>query len=157
MRGKASDFQIAAFVKRITPAYAGKRRYKAVFQTVSRDHPRLCGEKITAPTTQKDQSGSPPPMRGKATGTPDFQQYSGITPAYAGKSQMMIRCTRLFRDHPRLCGEKYADREPPTTAMGSPPPMRGKGSGTAVSRRSFRITPAYAGKRFGNSGFTTFF
>ena len=45
-------------------------------------------------------------MRGKATGTPDFQQYSGITPAYAGKSVTENFTHLLLWDHPRLCGEK---------------------------------------------------
>ena len=45
-------------------------------------------------------------MRGKATGTPDFPQYSGITPAYAGKSTGLVFDTWNIVDHPRLCGEK---------------------------------------------------
>ena len=50
--------------------------------------------------------GSPPRMRGKAcllaTGLHDL----GITPAYAGKSNMFIDYTASARDHPRVCGEK---------------------------------------------------
>ena len=31
--------------------------------------------------------------------------------------------------------------------IGSPPPMRGKGSKSSVDAGKYRITPAYAGKR----------
>ena len=45
MRGKeASDGQIGQ-VKRITPAYAGKRRHKPTDKSDDEDHPRVCGEK----------------------------------------------------------------------------------------------------------------
>ena len=46
-------------------------------------------------------------MRGKVA---DFFHRAGklrITPAYAGKSFATIRSEAPFRDHPRLCGEKY--------------------------------------------------
>ena len=46
MRGKAFWGIHIVICQGITPAYAGKRRYKVVFRTVSRDHPRLCGEKV---------------------------------------------------------------------------------------------------------------
>ena len=45
MRGKEMRLSSGTLYRRITPAYAGKRYCKVVFQTVSRDHPRLCGEK----------------------------------------------------------------------------------------------------------------
>ncbi len=33
-----------------------------------RDHPRVCGEKLTAARTTVENIGSPPRMRGKASG-----------------------------------------------------------------------------------------
>ena len=56
--------------------------------------------------------------------------------------------TRAFdQDHPRLCGEKYLAYDKTVPADGSPPPMRGKGTGDATIFQRCRITPAYAGKR----------
>ena len=50
------------------------------------DHPRVCGEKLRAVV---------------------FGNYSeGITPAYAGKSKLLIIHSKQLRDHPRVCGEK---------------------------------------------------
>ena len=54
------------------------------------------------------QVGSPPPMRGKV-GLGTFEAYrSGITPAYAGKSLGCFFSSLIDKDHPRLCGEKWA-------------------------------------------------
>ena len=51
------------------------------------------------------------------------------------------------KDHPRLCGEKPLFAGVFQQIQGSPPPMRGKGVSVAFAKCSFRITPAYAGKR----------
>ena len=108
-------------------------------------------------------------MRGKATGTPDFPQYSGITPAYAGKRNRKRVCPAFCRDHPRLCGEKgnrkrvcpafcritpaYAGKSEERycqgcDVIGSPPPMRGKVLDLLEDLCAVGITPAYAGKSF---------
>ena len=88
------------------PPMRGKGSYG--YQTLSpcRDHPRLCGEKVLLAPLTKRALGSPPPMRGKALRRQSACRSRGITPAYAGKSADCMRCKRLVRDHPRLCGEK---------------------------------------------------
>ena len=70
------------------------------------DHPRLCGEK---PST-----------------IPKSINFTGITPAYAGKSAAPLGTDQMRRDHPRLCGEKAFKVPERSTKVGSPPPMRGK-------------------------------
>ena len=45
-------------------------------------------------------------MRGKAARTLIHNDIIGITPAYAGKSLSGLSVRLLYRDHPRLCGEK---------------------------------------------------
>ena len=65
-------------------------------------------------------------MRGKVPAQQAEVLFSGITPAYAGKSARGCRSLRSLRDHPRLCGEKFV--------------------GHQKADRRFRITPAYAGK-----------
>ena len=47
-------------------------------------------------------------MRGKGQCYRDSSIVAGITPAYAGKSSVGSSHTSQGRDHPRLCGEKYA-------------------------------------------------
>ena len=69
-------------------------------------------------------------MRGKASGSfGDYAKFR-ITPAYAGKSDIVTFCEFVIKDHPRLCGEKFY----------------------VIYRYFFmgRITPAYAGKSFYN-------
>ena len=106
-------------------------------------------------------------MRGKESYKLVDVGKDGITPAYAGKSWthdsfcLLIEdhprlCGEKFifkllnsvhnQDHPRLCGEKYSNIETCVSNMGSPPPMRGKGTFIEYGNVKFRITPAYAGK-----------
>ena len=86
-------------------------------------------------------------MRGKESDDGQRKTIGRITPAYAGKSSGS-RCQPLSnRDHPRLCGEKGISGTLAGTGAGSPPPMRGKGFLPPEPRSSYRITPAYAGKR----------
>ena len=134
-------------LQRITPAYAGKSETKGTNTVTNKDHPRLCGEKITAPTTQKDQLGSPPPMRGKDDLRHGRFQRQGITPAYAGKRHRRRTNVQQDQDHPRLCGEKEQRAARISETLGSPPPMRGKGASWKCLIDCKGITPAYAGKR----------
>ena len=88
-------------------------------------------------------------MRGKVQLFPQVPQWTGITPAYAGKSFRKTAVRHAIKDHPRLCGEKASEVSSVLFSTGSPPPMRGK-----VMHRKFQlpadgITPAYAGKRSG--------
>ena len=86
-------------------------------------------------------------MRGKVTTMLANIDTVRITPAYAGKSYNGITVQGDTKDHPRLCGEKFVHSQKHSTVIGSPPPMRGKGSFTSIFFIINRITPAYAGKR----------
>ena len=85
-------------------------------------------------------------MRGKGSGKKFLTFRTRITPAYAGKRCHCICGGNRAEDHPRLCGEKLKRIASSSLALGSPPPMRGKGQHRKKSTRSRRITPAYAGK-----------
>ena len=126
MRGKESKVQKSDGIRRITPAYAGKRFFRCSAMHHRRDHPRLCGEKVGYLLIADIHRGSPPPMRGK--GRLRFSGFgaSGITPAYAGKSTSFRQLPYSCQDHPRLCGEKFSNFHSLEFAPGSPPPMRGK-------------------------------
>ena len=106
VRGKPPLAPQPAQPSRITPARAGKTSRPASSSSVSRDHPRACGE------NKPRHHASPRPLR--------------ITPARAGKTQ-----TRRYRglsatDHPRACGENCGGRVRAATCVGSPPRVRGK-------------------------------
>ena len=66
-------------------------------------------------------------MRGKGIASDVPAVSAGITPAYAGKSFSVKICLFGNKDHPRLCGEKFSERN--------------------LLQRKQGITPAYAGKR----------
>ena len=51
-----------------------------------------------------------------------------------------------MRDHPRVCGEKYACIDCGAEYVGSPPRVRGKVSYSPQAEHIHRITPACAGK-----------
>ena len=65
MRGKVRTVSTLTVRQRITPAYAGKSLNFVLLYSLTRDHPRLCGEKAKYGITEDTLKGSPPPMRGK--------------------------------------------------------------------------------------------
>ena len=65
MRGKVQYGTGVKKVQGITPAYAGKSYTLHEVSAPDGDHPRLCGEKPVRNASEKKESGSPPPMRGK--------------------------------------------------------------------------------------------
>ena len=153
----------------ITPAYAGKSyrllkvfvskpgspprmRGKVLFCPLScfqfKDHPRVCGEKISGTTLITTQQGSPPRMRGKAASGFLSALVCRITPAYAGKRYRNARSGQYQRDHPRVCGEKAFMAFCRNCAVGSPPRMRGKVCFLGCISVLTGITPAYAGKSY---------
>ncbi len=70
-------------------------------------------------------------MRGKGLVDRAAVIIKGITPAYAGKSNAIVEGIKNLPDHPRLCGEKVYRPRLPFLPPGSPPPMRGKASGSS--------------------------
>ena len=108
MRGKEPLSACAACPCRITPAYAGKSETPFQEHTAGWDHPRVCGEKFSGKTSNTFHPGSPPRMRGKGHDRQPRGRAAGITPAYAGKSITIERFNNSTRDHPRVCGEKFA-------------------------------------------------
>ena len=90
MRGKVKISNDGYVTFRITPAYAGKSYCVIISYFGYRDHPRLCGEKISGFAVILIVLGSPPPMRGKGRGKTCQLWRLGITPAYAGKSPYLV-------------------------------------------------------------------
>lgn len=65
MRGKLFEPPHLAYHYRITPADAGKTDRVGACRENDWDHPRGCGENIYPEYGLKDETGSPPRMRGK--------------------------------------------------------------------------------------------
>ena len=149
MRGKDHFDVKGQFRCGITPAYAGKRHNDRNGQVTEKDHPRVCGEKSRSGLNLPRSWGSPPRMRGKGEVLHLRKKESGITPAYAGKSQKLACRGRPWEDHPRVCGEKTDFLLSVHLFPGSPPRMRGKVFYFLLSIFRLGITPAYAGKREG--------
>ena len=113
---------------RITPACAGKSLFYLGTCRLTKDHPRVCGEK-----RRPDRRGSPS---------------KGITPACAGKSDTLAVLLEFSQDHPRVCGEKATAVNDDAASPGSPPRVRGKGYSDDTFDKANGITPACAGKSF---------
>ena len=147
MRGRAASRLRPGAAERITPAYAGKRTLRRCTTGFLRDHPRVCGEELSAIGGMYYELGSPPRMRGRVIRGLATRITSGITPAYAGKSYTRTCYAYNVRDHPRVCGEESSPTSSHRKDQGSPPRMRGRVYAERHKDHYTGITPAYAGKR----------
>ncbi len=91
--------------QRIIPACAGSTNYDVNMVAKSRDHPRMCGEHITSNPYRTFSMGSSPHVRGALGGVVHLLKQFGIIPACAGSTRTPRRRKRVYRDHPRMCGE----------------------------------------------------
>ena len=152
MRGKVLEAELVLDGDGITPAHAGKRSTASATTSQNRDHPRMCGEKGLPTLRYSPQSGSPPHVRGKGWFIKRAARATRITPACAGKSFIVLSEGMIFRDYPRVCGEKRRHTDGVGVAKGSPPHMRGKAGSRKQGKRAAGITPACAGKSPEESG-----
>ena len=146
VRGKGGAGKSQCNREGITPACAGKSPKPNPPAQAHKDHPRVCGEKPPFVNQAAVLLGSPPRVRGKALHVTDCGAKPGITPACAGKSNIIPHHNILSPDHPRVCGEKIILANSALTCMGSPPRVRGKVWKCGLQAPSERITPACAGK-----------
>ena len=82
----------------------------------------------------------------KACGAGPVVAREGITPAWAGKRVITGNLLFVFRDHPRVGGEKGGLALVHATIVGSPPRRRGKAGLFQIVNVGLGITPAQAGK-----------
>ena len=155
VRGKVLVTDRAGDIRRITPAYAGKRCSGSRRTGWPKDHPRTCGEKPHHSAAALSRSGSPPHVRGKVQIGHLIKVCLRITPACAGKRCSGSRRTGWPKDHPRMCGEKTRYRRSALVTVGSPPHVRGKDLIPALCCVVPGITPACAGKSQGLNIFHT--
>ena len=146
MRGKPHRVKAVVKRQRITPAHAGKTTAQRFRRCVETDHPRACGENSSCSGIGLLLIGSPPRMRGKPRKDRHLVLVARITPAHAGKTDSGNYRQSSGADHPRACGENSSALLALSSALGSPPRMRGKLPGSRGTVRKGRITPAHAGK-----------
>ena len=146
MRGKPAGSSPLVFRHGITPADAGKTGACCRYRTAKQDHPRGCGENCPYFEPVWGDKGSPPRMRGKPARMLLRLLMEGITPADAGKTNIVRYSVHGHEDHPRGCGENTVRYIAGISSGGSPPRMRGKPETPAVPKSCTGITPADAGK-----------
>ena len=129
----------------IIPAYAGNTNTQALTALGVEDHPRVCGEHISACWNPFVHLGSSPRMRGTHSHSMVTARQHGIIPAYAGNTEVSMKCWTVPRDHPRVCGEHHAVIIFNFGVSGSSPRMRGTHPREFVAQVGEGIIPAYAG------------
>ena len=92
--------------------------------------------------------GSPPHTRGIHPGADVGRHQFGITPAYAGNTQMLHSNVQECWDHPRIRGEYFILRLNSLYIEGSPPHTRGIHLRQQAVYLGHGITPAYAGNTY---------
>ena len=130
---------------RITPACAGNSRPRSRVTTPRQDHPRVCGEQAKHTRNTALLEGSPPRVRGTATGYQFLAIFERITPACAGNRPLRRKPSKFGRDHPRVCGEQLVIAALGAMVVGSPPRVRGTGTPFWRGGLTWGITPACAG------------
>ena len=114
---------------------------------MSRDHPRMRGDKPLYPLSTPAQQGSPPHARGQVGLSADLPVLVGITPACAGTSDFQRQALEFVRDHPRMRGDKPNRLVWDHWKEGSPPHARGQVRLLPSRIFGIGITPACAGTR----------
>ena len=125
-RGKEAVAPFPLPAAGITPAWAGKRTSPHLYCELSKDHPRVGGEKQNTEQNLTKVRGSPPRGRGKVGPCGVGGTQKRITPAWAGKSHPRTAPRHRLQDHPRVGGEKLSAAHVAMQAKGSPPRGRGK-------------------------------
>ena len=147
-RGKGPVSPAKRLANRITPACAGKSVFVQITELLIVDHPRVHGEKRAFGKNIAHKLGSPPRVRGKVTLEPEDAMQVRITPACAGKSSLGKDCKYRYKDHPRVCGEKWREPPPSAQSVGSPPRVRGKGQSKSPRVSSRRDHPRVCGEKW---------
>ena len=109
----------------IIPACAGSTSMSAAYLSLSRDHPRMCGEHMVQGLDTLVDAGSSPHVRGARDVDTVARLQIGIIPACAGSTQRKRTPRPHGRDHPRMCGEHAAIQLASSAESGSSPHVRG--------------------------------
>ena len=92
---------------RITPACAGKTSVSCLAGTVTPGSPPRVREKSNLLCFNQNLIGIIPACAGKRIDYTDIAILSGITPAYARKTELEGESEGHSWDHPRVCGKNF--------------------------------------------------
>ena len=129
----------------IIPAYAGNTDGVFYVPGTVWDHPRVCGEHTVSMVVYATMLGSSPRMRGTLGSQLCLSVGVGIIPAYAGNTSWLPPVENWSGDHPRVCGEHFAQAKKRWPVRGSSPRMRGTPPWLLALHGHLGIIPAYAG------------
>ena len=129
----------------IIPAYAGSTSSADSNRYRCEDHPRVCGEHQTGPSSSSPTRESSPRMRGAHLRLAVDGVLYGIIPAYAGSTRKWCIWRGVRWDHPRVCGEHSRSLTSRVSIPGSSPRMRGAHGRVVLEGLAHGIIPAYAG------------
>ena len=145
VRGTPRNISATMCMAGIIPACAGNTSNSLSPISMSRDHPRVCGEHSGIGTANVTAKGSSPRVRGTHGNRGWSSGDDGIIPACAGNTRAGLSLWRYPRDHPRVCGEHHCKHTRCATPMGSSPRVRGTPIGTCPNCPRRGIIPACAG------------
>ena len=134
----------------IIPACAGNTKTLSCSTTALRDHPRVCGEHAWVFSAPSMALGSSPRVRGTPYKKLLCYPYSGIIPACAGNTCLVLeQCAQVW-DQPRVCGEHSHPPNPNRHVQGSSPRVRGTQDAGRRGQGRDGIIPACAGNTLKN-------
>ena len=145
MRGAREPLLLTPSFSGIIPADAGSTPNERDSGGGNRDHPRGCGEHLTAYPVDAFHAGSSPRMRGARPSRKTTVSPRRIIPADAGSTPVCKAPLRHSADHPRGCGEHSCKAKRKSTDGGSSPRMRGAQTDGSCRAPAGGIIPADAG------------
>ena len=105
----------------ITPIYMGSTFPQGKQKATNQDHPHIHGEHQQTVRTTLPSTGSPPYTWGALPSHIHCYTISRITPIYMGSTNISIKFTFHYWDHPHIHGEHSAGAGYGLRRKGSPP------------------------------------
>ena len=144
-RGTPVDARSRSCSRRFIPACAGNAQHGCIRRSTSPVHPRMRGERARAMPARASAIGSSPHARGTRADYRRCRSGRRFIPACAGNARRTACCPGSEPVHPRMRGERRAERGRTGSLGGSSPHARGTHDFRSGSLVSTRFIPACAG------------
>ena len=145
VRGTVQEPVAGRSPARVIPACAGNGSARTSAVCCGSGHPRVCGERIYSGPGISGIIGSSPRVRGTVYRCEGVRCRSRVIPACAGNGRAAGSGITRTTGHPRVCGERTAERGHQDAIAGSSPRVRGTASASSAEQRRHRVIPACAG------------
>ena len=146
VRGSHRPLRRRAPARGSIPACAGKPARGVRPASVTRVHPRVCGEALMPAIHPRDPRGPSPRVRGSPVVAVAFSGSAGSIPACAGKPRRWGAAVARQGVHPRVCGEALGNPSVRLNVAGPSPRVRGSLLTVCAKPRCPGSIPACAGK-----------